>query len=721
MDMDLIEVLWKQDIDLGISRDVFDGKAPLENDKAIIQTELLKKQELEEDKKAISDEPLPSSCNPWEGITYSIDSETGEHVILNLQSGNESTNQLNFESESHVLGEESFQQLTDELNRIPIDEAFRLFDQEILNQTEPFSSHEIAGTYTEELPENPEDLIQELKQFNELLQNTSVNNESNQELVEIPPGIEDCWEELSFPVISMNATNPFPMLASDDTQSFYASNNSNMTGMTVDTLENLNNHYSEVLLQNATLGLPAPDLTDLTYPAASVRDICGVGSSVETSLDTFTNDAEPLSEGMIESTYDQILSEFSYPGNSSMFTINHDTELLLTDLLAEDLKLIEKADSTGAAVFNTPVNVREEKFDANSDSAVSSMGSDCVPSVPDGEWIESSSEASSHHDDKEISIQMELNHSLVLSSEMDKRVPLTHFSEIQYPPVAQKKYKLFGRQPQNYKNEDCGSDFGDLGQKEQPFKNIQQLTGNGHAGSDTSSPHPYTSTEVTPNQEHNDSCSGSSSVNSVRSSYPKSFHHNHTYHLPLNGSDCSQKPIMRDKLKAQLEEQDQRSRDEKNVKAMKLPFSVTEIINLPIDEFNEKISKYNLTEPQLSLIKDIRRRGKNKVAAQNCRKRKMDQVMDLEKELNVLQEEKLELETVHQRMLNFHQLAQDKYTQLYKYILKESYSPQELPDLASSSSQELGSFSIPTNSTKEGESSTENSKGARAKRKTDKK
>ena len=40
---------------------------------------------------------------------------------------------------------------------------------------------------------------------------------------------------------------------------------------------------------------------------------------------------------------------------------------------------------------------------------------------------------------------------------------------------------------------------------------------------------------------------------------------------------------------------------------------VDDIINLPMDEFNERLSKYDLTEAQLSLIRDIRRRGKNKV------------------------------------------------------------------------------------------------------------
>lgn len=32
-----------------------------------------------------------------------------------------------------------------------------------------------------------------------------------------------------------------------------------------------------------------------------------------------------------------------------------------------------------------------------------------------------------------------------------------------------------------------------------------------------------------------------------------------------------------------------------------------------MDEFNERLSKYDLSESQLSLIRDIRRRGKNKV------------------------------------------------------------------------------------------------------------
>jgi len=55
------------------------------------------------------------------------------------------------------------------------------------------------------------------------------------------------------------------------------------------------------------------------------------------------------------------------------------------------------------------------------------------------------------------------------------------------------------------------------------------------------------------------------------------------------------------------------SRDEKRARSMNLPMTCEDIIHLPMDEFNERLSKYDLSEAQLSLIRDIRRRGKNKV------------------------------------------------------------------------------------------------------------
>ncbi|RXN25392.1 nuclear factor erythroid 2-related factor 1-like protein [Labeo rohita] len=71
-------------------------------------------------------------------------------------------------------------------------------------------------------------------------------------------------------------------------------------------------------------------------------------------------------------------------------------------------------------------------------------------------------------------------------------------------------------------------------------------------------------------------------------------------------------------------------RDEKRARLMNIPFSNERIVNLPVEEFNRLLAKYHLNEAQLTLIRDIRRRGKNKMAAQNCRRRKLDVLLDLE-------------------------------------------------------------------------------------------
>jgi len=55
------------------------------------------------------------------------------------------------------------------------------------------------------------------------------------------------------------------------------------------------------------------------------------------------------------------------------------------------------------------------------------------------------------------------------------------------------------------------------------------------------------------------------------------------------------------------------TRDERKAVAMSLPITCSEIINLPMDEFNDLLSKHDLSEEQLTLCRDIRRRGKNKV------------------------------------------------------------------------------------------------------------
>ncbi|KAM3854909.1 nuclear factor erythroid 2-related factor 2 isoform 2-T2 [Vipera latastei] len=110
--------------------------------------------------------------------------------------------------------------------------------------------------------------------------------------------------------------------------------------------------------------------------------------------------------------------------------------------------------------------------------------------------------------------------------------------------------------------------------------------------------------------------------------------------LPANPGHV-EAPFMKDKPFNQQEAH--LTRDELRAKALQIPFPVEKIINLPVDDFNEMMSKQQFNEAQLTLIRDIRRRGKNKVAAQNCRKRKLENITELEHDLDYLKEEKEKL------------------------------------------------------------------------------
>ncbi|KAG7228306.1 hypothetical protein INR49_009170 [Caranx melampygus] len=126
------------------------------------------------------------------------------------------------------------------------------------------------------------------------------------------------------------------------------------------------------------------------------------------------------------------------------------------------------------------------------------------------------------------------------------------------------------------------------------------------------------------------------------------------------------------------------TRDERRAMALKIPFPMDKIINLPVDDFNELLTQYTLTDSQLALVRDIRRRGKNKVAAQNCRKRKLESIIHLERELGQLQaqrehlaQERLEF----QRSLSFikHRLA-DLYSEVFSHLRDEDGQPYSIDE-----------------------------------------
>ncbi|XP_035612321.1 endoplasmic reticulum membrane sensor NFE2L1-like [Oncorhynchus keta] len=85
------------------------------------------------------------------------------------------------------------------------------------------------------------------------------------------------------------------------------------------------------------------------------------------------------------------------------------------------------------------------------------------------------------------------------------------------------------------------------------------------------------------------------------------------------------------------------SRDELRTRALRVPFSAAEIVSMPVEEFLELLEVHGLSPTQVAFLRDIRRRGKNKLAAQNCRKRKLDAITGLQEEVERLQAQRSRL------------------------------------------------------------------------------
>ncbi|CAF3377100.1 unnamed protein product, partial [Rotaria sp. Silwood2] len=88
----------------------------------------------------------------------------------------------------------------------------------------------------------------------------------------------------------------------------------------------------------------------------------------------------------------------------------------------------------------------------------------------------------------------------------------------------------------------------------------------------------------------------------------------------------------------------QGQQDEDALHQYNIPLTSYEITQSSTEEYNRHLARLNyLTPEQIHIIKDIRRRGKNKIAAQNCRKRKAIGVESLSDEVDELKRIKHEL------------------------------------------------------------------------------
>lgn len=136
---------------------------------------------------------------------------------------------------------------------------------------------------------------------------------------------------------------------------------------------------------------------------------------------------------------------------------------------------------------------------------------------------------------------------------------------------------------------------------------------------------------------------------------------------------------------------------QERARQVQLPFPVDQIVEMNRNDFQELLDKQKLTREQLELVRDMRRRSKNRLAAKRCRKRKLDCIYNLQCEINKLKTERemliqersrlsqLRLKTCHsvsvlcQRVCSSANLPPEQLQQLAKYTSGEcplaSYVP----------------------------------------------
>ncbi|XP_016922572.1 segmentation protein cap'n'collar isoform X1 [Apis cerana] len=769
-DMDLIEVLWKQDVDLG-----FTLVEPTTATKKVSTVEKGTDDEIEKLKalEAINGsneekdtkEYDEAQDDPWAGLPYTIDLETGEYI---LNSGNQEENGNNaIEEDDRLLREASL-----DLDNHPLagltDDSLGLTDTLELENDLPsdlLGGSLLASANVESLLNNDSLDLPDGFNLEEALQLVGLDEAQSEETKpEVKKKEKDSIEESTSakddesPIISSSSSVEVEKSSRCEdpetgdmihTPQFHHPHHPHhrsfqgrmpfMRAMSMEqrwqdlaSLLSLpgapehfphthpgypghgisHSHYEaqrNVLLHNATLAPPVGDLNS-TSPYHNVGGSSNLGSAVATSMN-LTNSSEPMGAES-GAAYKSEPADMMYYHTPTSDSINQTTDGFLSSLLNdEDLHLMDMAMNdgmytmrmldngnnnasgpTGAAALSgvqtaggttssatgvtTLPGVTDERMDASSDSAVSSMGSERVPSLSDGEWMETGSNSS--HTQADSHYTMDYASKYRMSYDCSYSVSGRNAgsprcqTERTMPPVAQKKHQMFAKR--YFQEQGTGSPLGATAHPTTPMKYEydSHTVGAGAPGNAYSGP---IEGATGPQPEIKYSCSVDFSRHQSGRSAIEHVHHNHTYHLPAESSGSLQRPVSRDKKVRKNDGEEHLTRDEKRARALNVPIPVNDIINLPMDEFNERLSKYDLSEAQLSLIRDIRRRGKNKVAAQNCRKRKLDQIISLADEVKEMRDRKMRLVREREFMLIERQRVKDKFSQLYRHVFQSLRDP----------------------------------------------
>ncbi|XP_043512962.1 segmentation protein cap'n'collar isoform X2 [Frieseomelitta varia] len=759
-DMDLIEVLWKQDVDLGftlVEPTTTAKKAPTVEKGSDDEIEKLKALEAingSNEKKDTKEYEEPQD-DPWAGLPYTVDLETGEYI---LNSGSRRENGNNgVEEDDHLLRDASLGLdnhplagltddslgLTDTLeleNDFPTDllgggllgsaNVEGLLNNDSLDLPDGFNLEEALQLVGLDEAQSEETKPEVKKEKDSIEKSTCAKDESSitsSSSVEVAKSFR-CEDPKSSDMIhtpqfhhphhphhrSFQGRMPFMRAMSMEQRWQDLASLLSLPGAPDHFAHPAHpgypghgishSHYEaqrNVLLHNATLAPPVGDLNS-TSPYHNV--------AVATSMN-LTNSSEPMGAES-GAAYKSEPADMMYYHTPTSDSINQTTDGFLSSLLNdEDLHLMDMAMNdgmytmrmldngnnntsgpTGAAALSgvqtaggttssatgvtTLPGVTDERMDASSDSAVSSMGSERVPSLSDGEWMETGSNSS--HTQADSHYTMDYASKYRMSYDCSYSVSGRNAgsprcqTERTMPPVAQKKHQMFAKR--YFQEQGTGSPLGATAHPTTPMKYDydSHTVGAGAPGNAYSGP---IEGAAGPQPEIKYSCSVDFTRHQSGRSAVEHVHHNHTYHMPAESSGSLQRPVSRDKKVRKSESEEHLTRDEKRARALNVPIPVNDIINLPMDEFNERLSKYDLSEAQLSLIRDIRRRGKNKVAAQNCRKRKLDQIISLADEVKEMRDRKMRLIREREFMLIERQRVKDKFSQLYRHVFQSLRDP----------------------------------------------
>ncbi|XP_011504987.1 PREDICTED: segmentation protein cap'n'collar isoform X2 [Ceratosolen solmsi marchali] len=805
-DMDLIEVLWKQDVDLGFTlvdptptAKIAATSSKKESEDDIEKLKTLEAINAANDKKTPDIKEEPSKEDPWAGLPYTVDLETGEYILNAGSSSSENSDQRRRREEHHLLGLGAVEDLVGlGEDSLGLNDSLGLendFTSELLGDdclldgcaaVDGFLGNDTLG-----LPDgfNLEEALQLVGLDEAQLEKPEVKKKSDEDsdgarsdsrastsedneeesspkeaetdsMIHTPQyhhphhphhrsfqsrvpfvrtvSMEQRWPDIA-PFFSVPGGTEHFAHPGHHHHHHHHHHHPSYTSLGAGTTHH--GHYEasaaaaaaaaaaqrNVLLHNATLAPPVGDLNS-TGSYHNAGGPSNLGSAVATSMN-LTNSNETMG-GDNGTGYKSEPNEMMYYPSAATDTMNQTTDSIFSALLDEQLGWNNEdlafnvsdglyggasgatgatatlpgvqgagasATVVGPGATSTTATAPDERMDASSDSAVSSMGSERVPSLSDGEWMETGSNSSHTQADSHYSMDYtgkyrmpyDCGYSLTPGRPSQHQRGCHAAAErASMAPVAQKKHHMFGKrcfQEQGPMSGAAGSPLPLAASSAHhpaaatPMKydyEAAQTVAAGPPGQAYSGP---IEGAAGPQSEIKYSCSLDFGRHQNGRSNLEHVHHNHTYHLPPESTGSLQRPISRDKKGRKSEGEEHLTRDEKRARALNVPIAVSDIINLPMDEFNERLSKYDLSEAQLSLIRDIRRRGKNKVAAQNCRKRKLDQINSLSDEVKEMRNRKMRLLSERNYMLQEVARVKEKFGQLYRHIFHVSSPSKPKP------------------------------------------